>query len=158
MKTLFASLAQRGIQPLVKKALALKPRGCVRDDRLVLNRISGQLQLEWRARDIHPWDRGLPPDAQAELYREQVLTDAYAAIVRLFQMLPEIAQMEIRVLDANDSSKVILAGVIAREDLPATEVSVSKWSLKRLGIQYSNIVGNRLEPLSVGPMPMPATA
>jgi hypothetical protein len=57
MQNLIASFWHGGIQPLVLKALKLKPRGGIANDVLVLNRVSGQLQLEWRARDVHPWDR-----------------------------------------------------------------------------------------------------
>ena len=66
---------------------------------LVLNslRLSGHcLQLEWREREIHPWDRDLPPSRQGELFGEQALQDTDAALIRLFQRLPEIEQIEFR--------------------------------------------------------------
>lgn len=149
MQNLIASFWHVGLQPLVVKALKLKPRGGVANDVLVLNKVSGQLQLEWRARDVHPWDRDLPPGRQAELFLEQALQDTDAAILRLFQTLPEIGQIEIRVLDAHDSTKVILGGIVAREEALATDTSVSlRLRLRMLGVQYGRIVGDRLEPLS----------
>jgi hypothetical protein len=61
---------------VVKRALALRPRGTIPNDVLALSnlRLSGHcLQLEWRARDIHPWDRDLPDSLQAELFSIQAL-------------------------------------------------------------------------------------
>jgi hypothetical protein len=159
MQNLIASFWRGGIQPLVVKALKLKPRGGIADDVLLLNRVSGQLQLEWRARDVHPWDRDLPPGCQAELFLEQALRDTDAAILNLFQTLPEIEQIAIRVLDAQDSTKVILGGVVTREDALATDASASlRLRLRMLGIQYSRIVDGQLEPLSIHSRPVLAVA
>ena len=149
MQNLIASFWHVNLQRLVVKALKLKPRGGVANDVLVLNKVSGQLHLEWRARDVHPWDRDLPPGRQAELFLEQALQDTDAAILRLFQTLPEIDQIEIRVLDAYDSTKVILEGTVAREEALATDTSGSlRLRLRMLGVQYGRIVGDHLEPLS----------
>jgi hypothetical protein len=159
MQNLIASFWHVGLQPLVAKALKLKPRGGVANDVLVLNKVSGQLQLEWRARDAHPWNRDLPPERQAELFLEQALQDTDAAILRLFQTLPEIGQIEIQVLDAQDSTKVILGGIVAREEALATDTSVPlRLRLRMLGVQYSRIVGDRLEPLSTQTRPVLAVA
>jgi len=159
MQNLMASLWRGGIQPLVVKALKLKPRGGLADDVLRLNRVSGQLQLEWRAREVHPWDRDLPPGCQAELFLEQTLRDTDAAILNLFQTLPEIEQIAILVLDTRDSTKVILGGVVTREDALATDGSTSlRLRLRMLGIQYSRIVDGQLEPLSNHSRPVLAVA
>ena len=113
----------------------------------------------WRARDVHPWDRDLPPGCQAELFLEQTLRDTDAAILNLFQTLPEIEQIAIRVLDARDSTKVILGGVVTREDALATDASASlRLRLRMLGIQYSRIVDGQLEPLSNHSRPVLAVA
>ena len=159
MQNLIASFWHGGIQPLVLKALKLKPRGGIANDVLVLNRVSGQLQLEWRARDVHPWDRDLPPDRQTELFLEQALRDTDVAILKLFQTLPEIEQIAIRVFDAHDSTKVILEGMVTREDALATDTSGSlRLRLRMLGIQYSRIVDGQLEPLSTHSRPVLAVA
>ncbi|HYZ72375.1 MAG TPA: hypothetical protein VE641_04805 [Chthoniobacterales bacterium] len=154
MKTLFASLFARGIEPLLIKALALKPRGGVANDKLVLSKVSGRLELEWHARDIHPWDRDLPACRQAELHFEQALRDADLAIQRVFRKLPEIERIEIRILDTHDSTKVILAGTVTREDAFAAGISSSsKMRLMMMGVRLGRIVGARVEPLSMGPTP-----
>src|SRR5262249_51762651 len=43
-------LAKGRLRRLVAKALALRPRGFIPKDVLVLTKLSGQLQVEWRAR------------------------------------------------------------------------------------------------------------
>jgi hypothetical protein len=153
MNTLFPSLFARGIEPLLIKALALKPRGGVANDKLVLSKVSGRLELEWHARDIHPWDRDLPACRQAELHFEQALRDADLAIQRVFRKLPEIERIEIRILDTH-STKVILAGTVTREDAVAAGISnSSKMRLMMMGVRLGRIVGAQLEPLSMGPTP-----
>src|SRR5262245_31641909 len=41
----------------IKDALALHRRGEVRSDGLTLENVRNHLEIRWRARDIHPWDR-----------------------------------------------------------------------------------------------------
>ena len=155
MKKLIPSLMRRGIRSLVNRSLALRPRGGVVNDRLVLHKLSGQLQLEWHARAVHPWDRDLPPCRQVEAYFEQAVADTDLAIRRIFQRLPEIAVIEIRVLDTQDPTKIVLAGVVTREDALDADLSYSaKMRLKMMGIQYAKIVGPCLEfvPPSLTPI------
>ena len=152
---------RRGIRSLVNRSLTLRPRGGVVNDRLVLHKLSGQLQLEWHARPIHPWDRDLPPCRQVEAYFEQAVADTDFAIRRMFQRLPEIDVIEIRVLDTQDPTKIMLAGVVTREDALAADLSYSpKMRLKMMGIQYAKIVGPCLEfvPPSLTPIFLPPVA
>jgi hypothetical protein len=154
MKTLIPSLMRRGIRSLVNRSLALRPRGGVVNDRLVLYKVSGQLQLEWHARAIHPWDRDLPAYRQVEAYFEQAVADTDLAIRRIFQRLPEIDVIEIRVLDTQDPTKIILAGVVTREDALAADLPYSpKMRLKMMGIQYAKIMGPCLEFVPTSPTP-----
>src|SRR5260221_11329896 len=118
MKKLIPSLMRRGIRSLVNRSIALWPRGGVVNDRLVLHKLSGQLQLEWHARAVHPWDRDLPTFRQVEAYFEQAVADTDFEIRRIFQRLPEIDVIEIRVLDTPDPEKIIFAGDFLREDPP----------------------------------------
>jgi hypothetical protein len=146
MQKLIPSLMRQGIRSLVKRALALWPRGGVVNDRLLLHKLSGQLQLEWHARAVHPWDRDLPKCRQLEAYFEQAVADTDLAIRRIFQGLPEIDVIEIRVLDTQDPTKIILAGVVTREDALAADLSRSpKMRLKMMGVQYAKMMGPRLE-------------
>jgi hypothetical protein len=161
MKKLIPSLMRRGIRSLVNRSLALRPRGGVVNDRLVLHKLSGQLQLEWHARAVHPWDRDLPPCRQVEAYFEQAVADTDLAIRRIFQRLPEIAVIEIRVLDTQDPTKIVLAGVVTREDALDADLPYSaKMRLKMMGIQYAKIVGPCLEfvPPSLTPIFLPPVA
>lgn len=149
MKTLIPSLMRRGIRSLVNRSLSLRPRGGVVNDRLVLHKLSGQLQLEWHARAIHPWDRDLPTYRQVEAYFEQAVADTDLAIRRTFQRLPEIDVIEIRVLDTQDPTKIILAGVVTREDALAADLSYSpKMRLLMMGVQYAKMTGPHLEFVS----------
>ncbi len=74
-------------------------RGEVRSDGLSLNHLRNRLEIEWRAREIHPWDRDLPAIRVAQLFAEQCLDDANAALERLFSSLPEIAVIEFKVIE-----------------------------------------------------------
>jgi hypothetical protein len=122
------------------RALALPPRGGVRNDVLRLKslRVSGQyLQLEWRARDVHPWDRDLPLSRQAELFSEQALKDTDAAIVRLFRMLPDIEEIKLQVVKPMSFGGVIFAGVVDRESALAPQPPPSlKQRLITLGVRF----------------------
>lgn len=152
MKKLIHSLMRRGIRALVNRSLALSPRGGVVNDRLVLHKVSGQLQLEWHARAVHPWDRDLSTCRQVEAYFEQAVADTDVAIRRVFQRLPEIDVIEIRVLDTQDPTKIMLAGVVTREDALASNQSYSpKMRLKMMGIQYAKIMGPCLEFVPASP-------
>jgi hypothetical protein len=155
MKKLIPSLMRRGIRSLVNRSLALWPRGGVVNDRLLLHKLSGQLQLEWHARAVHPWDRDLPPCQQVELYFEQAVADTDFAVRRIFQRLPEIDVIEIRVLDTQDPTKIMLAGVVTREDaLDADLLYSPKMRLKMMGIQYAKIMGPCLEFVPASPTPV----
>jgi hypothetical protein len=99
----------------IEHALALNLRGEVREDGLSLSRVLNRLEIEWYARDIHPWDRDrdLPPEDRAYLVVQQCLSDTEAAISRLFENLPQVDVIEARVLEPK--SKIpIIAGTVCR--------------------------------------------
>jgi hypothetical protein len=96
-----------------------------------------RLKLEWRARDVHPWDRDLPLAEQAELFSEQALQDTDVALIRLFQGLSEIEQIEFQVLKPDGFGDVILAGVVDRERALDPEQPLSlRMRLLMLGVTY----------------------
>jgi hypothetical protein len=122
---------------MVKKALSLPPRGFVPRDVLVLTNLAAQLQLEWETRDIHPWDRNLPEDWQAALFREQALHDTDAAVTRLFRVLPEIDVIDIRVLAPRAPNRLLLAGTVGRQDLvDARPLASPGMRLAVMGVRY----------------------
>jgi hypothetical protein len=95
------------------------------------------LQLEWHARDLHPWDRDLPAPRQAELFSQQALQDTDAALLRLFQRLPEVEQIEFQVLEPRHVGGVILTGVVDRESALDPEPPPSlRMRLHMLGVRY----------------------
>jgi|SRR5271170_2629655 len=105
----------------VKRALALNRRGGTRGDHDRLQLVSARaiLQVEWLARDIHPWDRDLPPDRAEQAFSEQCLRDTDSAIARLFAEFPAVDAVELRVA-RSASQPVLIAGVVKRHDLVGT--------------------------------------
>jgi hypothetical protein len=140
----------------IERALALHLRGEVRRDGLKpLNSIT-HLELEWRARDIHPWDRGmLSPTQSAAAFVEQSLADTEAAIRRLFQALPYIDTITVRVFDET-SKAVIISGTVTRPDTSARDEKLSiGMRLRYLGITYHS-AGSLFEALEGDYQPAPA--
>jgi hypothetical protein len=131
----------------IERALALHLRGEVRSDGLVPITLTTQLQIEWRARDIHPWDRGLlPPGQRAQAFVEQSLADTEAAIDRLFEVLPQVDVIAVRVLDRTSDS-VIISGTVSRLGASAREENLSVgMQLLYLGLTYHS-AGSRFEPI-----------
>ena len=78
-----------------------------------MTQASHRLEIEWRARDIHPWDRDSEPEERELLFTEQSVADADAALSRLFNESPEIDVIEFRVTHP-DSHQRILAGTVER--------------------------------------------
>jgi hypothetical protein len=147
MKEWFKYGASRSdlIKHRVNRALVLRPRGGVAKDILLLKQLFVHLRVEWFARDVHPWDRDLPQGRQSELFTQQCLEDVDAAIPRLFKELPEIDEIEIRVLD-RESNAQIITGVINRENARVSAGLSLGMRLNALGVNYrrSNF---RLEPI-----------
>jgi len=97
----------------LRQALTLPPRGGLRKDGLKLKRAVNRLELEWNARDIHPWDQDDPDDTKARNFLGQFLADAETAIDRIFKALPQIDQIHITVRDPA-SDQVIASGTLDR--------------------------------------------
>jgi hypothetical protein len=97
----------------IEHALALHRRGEVRGDGLTLIKASCQLDIEWRARDIHSWDRGCQGAKYELLFTEQTLDDADAALSRLFKELPEVDVIVFKVFHPGSDVR-ILAGTVER--------------------------------------------
>jgi len=132
----------------VEQALQLDRRGGVRNDGLKLENSRQSMQIQWRARPIHPWDRDLPHEKHSTLLAEQSLVDTEAAICRLFERLPQVDEIDLTVLDP-DSENAIMAGRVQRSALekPHRLLSV-RMRLRELGIHF-RLVGSSFEPLSL---------
>lgn len=119
------------------KALTLTPRGFVPNDVLVLTKLSGQLQVEWLARDLHPWDRARQPDGRAELFREQTVRDTDKGIVRFFDLLPDIEAIDVRVCAPRTPHTLLLAGTVSRQDaLTTRSLSSPEMRLRMMGVLW----------------------
>ena len=128
---------RRRLRKRVTQALQLRPRGGCIDDRLTVKRMSTQLQIEWCARDVHPWDLDLPVERRGELFLEQCRHDTLVAVHRLFARLAEVDVIEIRVVEPQPSARTILAGTVSRHDLNiATHPRSPRMSLKLMGIHH----------------------
>jgi hypothetical protein len=130
----------------VAKALALNTRGEVRTDGLVLERFQNRLQIEWRARQVHPWEKGLAGSREAELFAKQCLEDTSAAIDRLFEKLPEIEFIDFTVLDP-ESSAAIVRGAVSRTEAEVAQSPSPGMRVRNLGARY-RLSNWRFEPLS----------
>jgi|SRR5215469_3477574 len=117
------------------KALSLDERGEVRSDGLLPNHFKNKLELEWPARSVHPWDKGLSPSKINRLFAEQCLEDTSRAIEQLFLRLPEIESIDFRVVDPN-SLVTIVRGSVRRDELKAMRGQSSGMKLKNLGATY----------------------
>jgi hypothetical protein len=147
LKTLLRKLDGRRYEHGIERALALYLRGEVRNDGLEPINLTTQLRIEWRARDIHPWDRGLLSPAQkAAAFVEQSLADTEAAICRLFEALPQVNAIALRVLDRT-SDTVIIFGTVSRLAAVTRDESLSiGMRLMYLGLTYHS-AGSLFEPL-----------
>ena len=128
---------RRRLRRRVDRALRLRPRGGCVEDRLVVRRISTRLDVEWCARDVHPWDHDLPADRREELFLEQCHHDTVVAVRRMFAQLAEVDLIEIRVVTPQPSARTILAGTVSRRDQNmVTRQRSARMSLKLMGIHY----------------------
>jgi hypothetical protein len=128
-------LAQQRLRRKVLGALEVNRRAGVRNDGLSLKRMRNRLEVEWQAREIHPWDQGLPPERAAQRFVQQCLEDVDAAISRLFATLPDTDEIVLRVLDPA-SGDPIVAGTVARADAAGARAGSIGMKLKSLGLVY----------------------
>lgn len=130
-------------------ALALYKRNEVRRDGLVLTKASHHLDIEWRAREIHPWDHdlGCSPEDEERLFIEQCLADTESAIRRLFLALPILDEIQFRVIRP-DSDDTLLAGCVERPVLEHITGGASpRGRLRQMGINVCVIGFTVLMPL-----------
>jgi hypothetical protein len=129
----------------VLRALALHRRGEVRPDGLELKAMSTTMRIEWFAREIHPWERGSDPVGRDRLFAEQCLRDVEAAISRLFQEIPELDALEVRVFH-HGSAYPLMAGIVNKGDLMPPGPGSPGMKLKTLGVTFK-MSNWQLEPL-----------
>ncbi|HKU25858.1 MAG TPA: hypothetical protein VJQ54_10330 [Candidatus Sulfotelmatobacter sp.] len=119
----------------IENALALQRRGEARQDGLTPVKVSQALEIVWRARAIHPWDRHRTASRVEHLFREQCYADTDAALIRLFQSLPDVDVICFRVL-GQDSDDEIVAGLVTRVAMAQADSSASaRTRLWQMGIR-----------------------
>jgi hypothetical protein len=142
LQTLLKKLASDCLSAGVERSLALQRRGEVRQDGLTLTKASHHLEIEWRAREIHPWDRGCSPQEEMRLFREQCFSDTEAAICRLFAALPVIDLIQFRVIHPNSEDQ-LLGGAVARSGLKQAKSDASiRGRLWQMGVNVSGLAIN----------------
>ena len=97
----------------IKRALALQPRGAIRNDGLTQMNSTHQIIIDWRARSVHPWDADCTSEEAESLFKEQSVADLDAAITRLFAELTWIDEIRFRVFPP-DSEQLLFEGTVAR--------------------------------------------
>jgi hypothetical protein len=141
LRNCFARICKRKME----NALGLHLRGEGRTDGLRLEHSHTRLEIMWRARAIHPWDGDNTAEERAHLFVLQTLTDADAALSRLFTFLPQIDSVDLRVTDPL-SGETIMRGLVFRASLASKRPRSDHMWLGQLGVQF-RITGNRFEPL-----------
>ena len=135
LKRFATYLAQQRLRRKVVGALEVNRRAGVRNDGLSLKRMRNRLEVEWQAREIHPWDQGLPPERAAQKFVQQCLADVDAAIARLFASLPDTDEIVLRVLDPT-SGNPIVAGTVTRAEAATARAGPVGMKLRSLGLVY----------------------
>jgi hypothetical protein len=159
LEALFRKLDDCRYRRNINRALALHLRGEVRKDGLMLASVTTHMEIEWRARDIHPWDRPLLSRSErATAFVSQTLADTEAAVHRLFEALPQVDVIALRVLD-HASETVIISGTVARPAALHRDERLSiGMRLLYLGLTYHS-AGALFEPLEQDQCPaIPAEA
>jgi hypothetical protein len=119
---------------VIQDALALHHRGEARRDGLTLTQVSHHLEIEWRARDVHPWDRASASQEREFLFAQQSMEDTDAALSRLFNELPELDVIDFAVTHP-DSGQRILSGTVKRScRLPRTRGVSARTRLWHRGV------------------------
>ena len=139
---------QRQMWRRLAKALGIGRRPADSADVTPLRHVSTHMEIEWYARDIHPWDRDLPDKRKAALFAEGSLAHTATAIRRAFERFPEVTSVSIRVLAPRKPHGILFAGSVSRLDLAGVPENLSPaMTLKLLGITYQMSDGV-LEPLT----------
>ncbi|MGA2408963.1 MAG: hypothetical protein ABSG46_01060 [Candidatus Binataceae bacterium] len=145
IKRLLKARESRRMRDAVTKALALHLRGEARTDDLTLMDMSVRMQLQWRARDIHPWDRDLPPARAAKKLAKQCLSDAEAALERLFAACPDVDVIELSVIEPDpDGNRRVMFGTVRRDEFVQWHPLSTDMRLRLVGVHY-RLVDDEIE-------------
>jgi hypothetical protein len=113
------SFTRRRFARRIATSLALHKRNEVRSDGLLLEGTWSRLAIRWRARDVHPWDSHLSGKERRLAFLYQSMVDTESAVLRMFQHLPEIDEIDLAVIDLK-SDNTLLSGTVHRGCLLST--------------------------------------
>lgn len=119
----------------IERALALHKRGEARSDGLRLLSAKTILSIEWLARSIHPWDRDLPAAQAERVFTQQCLHDTSAALTRLFDEIPVLEAIEVRVRRV-PSRPPIVFGTVRRDCLKNIDCPSIGMKLRTIGLSF----------------------
>jgi hypothetical protein len=137
----------RWLRNSIDRALALN-RNQVRPDGLQIAGTSFRCKISWYARDVHPWDCDLIGERKALRLLEQTLSDTEAALEGLFAALPEVDEIDMRVLEGGAGKRgTLMSGSISRGDFEKCHPASTAMRLRLIGVKY-NLIGSRFEPLA----------
>ena len=120
----------------INDALALHRRNEVRPDGLAFENVCTRLEISWCARDVHPWDRDLPPGEKEIVFMQQTLEDTEAAIIRTFERLPTIDIIDVSVIEPR-SEALLASGTVQRPSLKPSRLRCAsvRMRLGEMGIR-----------------------
>jgi hypothetical protein len=132
----------------IQGALDLRHLGDGRRDGLTLIQARQSLEIEWRARDVHPWDSGCGSAKRELLFTEQSFADTEAALSRLFEKLPAIDVIAFKVMHP-ESDECLFDGKAERPSqvfrMPGVSARTRLW---RKGVTITMVV---VLALALGP-------
>jgi hypothetical protein len=150
LRRLFRGLGKRHrlrLRESVTKSLALHRRGEARADDPILMDLTVKMQMRWRARELHPWDRDLSTTRGARKLAQQTLSDTEAALERLFEACPDVDVIELSVIEPNpDGNRRVIFGTVRRDEFAQWHPLSTDMRLRLLGLHY-RLVDENLEPL-----------
>src|SRR5271163_1017765 len=150
LRRLFRGLGKRRrlrLRESVTKALALHSRGEARMDDPILMDLTVKMQMRWRARELHPWDRDLSPARAARKLAQQTLSDTEAALERLFEACPDVDVIELSVIEPNpDGNRRVIFGTVRRDEFAQWHPLSTDMRLRLVGLHY-RLVDDHLELL-----------
>lgn len=150
LRRLFRGLGKRRrlrLRESATKALALHLRGEARTDDPTLMDLTVKMQMRWRAREIHPWDRNLSPARAARKLAQQTLSDTEAALERLFEACPDVDVIDLSVIEPNpDGNRRVMFGTVRRDEFAQWHPLSTDMRLRLVGLHY-RLVDENLEPL-----------
>src|SRR5271169_6385536 len=140
LRTLVERLIRRRavqVRAKVGEALALHRRGEVRIDDPQLLDLTVRIQVRWRARELHPWDRDLSGDRAARKLARQCLSDTEAVLEGLFEKCPDVDVIDLSVIEPNpDGNRRVLFGSVRRDEFAQWHPLSTDMRLRLVGLHY----------------------